>query len=192
MGISQQIGASSLIRPGVIDNAAARPASPYEGQMVYQKDTDQIFVWNGTSWLYSLTPQTLEAGAWQAWTPAWANVTIGDGTVVAEYCQIQKLVAARAVFTLGSTSAVTNFGVITPPVTAAVGSTYGGDVQFFDTSANKLFEGYFDPSSSTTGIVFGVLRADETFVYGGGLGTTSPFTWTTGDQMFFNFYYEAA
>jgi hypothetical protein len=50
MGITQQIGASSLIRPGVIDNAAARPASPYEGQAVYQKDTDQVLFWNGTAW----------------------------------------------------------------------------------------------------------------------------------------------
>lgn len=50
MGITQQIGASSLIKPGVIDNAAARPASPFEGQVIYQKDTDEILAYNGTSW----------------------------------------------------------------------------------------------------------------------------------------------
>jgi hypothetical protein len=50
MGITQQIGASSLIKPGVIDNTAARPASPYEGQVIYQKDTDEILAYNGTSW----------------------------------------------------------------------------------------------------------------------------------------------
>jgi len=52
MGITQQIGASSLIKPGVIDNTAARPASPFEGQMVYEKDTDMIAIWNGTAWRY--------------------------------------------------------------------------------------------------------------------------------------------
>jgi len=141
-----------------------------------------------------LTAATMNSigAAWESWTPAWANITIGNGTVVAEYCQIQKLIVARAVFTLGSTSTVTNFGVITLPVTASVGATYGGDVQFYDVSANVLYEGFYEPSSGTGGIVFGVLRADQTFVYGGGLGTTSPFTWTTGDQMFFNIYYEAA
>ncbi len=51
MGITQQIGASSLIKPGVIDNTAARPASPYEGQVIFQKDTDQLLVWNGTAWI---------------------------------------------------------------------------------------------------------------------------------------------
>ena len=50
MGITQQIGASSIIKPGVIDNTAARPASPYEGQVVFQKDTDQLLVWDGTAW----------------------------------------------------------------------------------------------------------------------------------------------
>ena len=52
MGITQNIGASSLIKPGVIDNTAARPASPYEGQMVYEKDTDMLAIWNGTAWRY--------------------------------------------------------------------------------------------------------------------------------------------
>ena len=50
MGISQQIGASSLIKPGVIDNSTQRPASPYEGQAIYQKDTDELLYYNGTSW----------------------------------------------------------------------------------------------------------------------------------------------
>jgi hypothetical protein len=56
MGITQQIGASSLIKPGVIDNAAARPASPFEGQCIFQKDTDQLLVWNGTAWVIPNSP----------------------------------------------------------------------------------------------------------------------------------------
>lgn len=50
MGITQQSAASSLIKPGVIDSAAQRPAAPYEGQIVYEKDTDKVLVWNGTAW----------------------------------------------------------------------------------------------------------------------------------------------
>ena len=56
MGITQNIGASSLIKPGVIDSAAARPASPYEGQVIFQKDTDQLLVWNGTAWVIPNSP----------------------------------------------------------------------------------------------------------------------------------------
>jgi hypothetical protein len=56
MGLTQQIGASSIIKPGVIDNTAARPASPYEGQVIFQKDTDQLLVWNGTAWVIPNSP----------------------------------------------------------------------------------------------------------------------------------------
>ena len=51
MGITNNIPPSRLIQPGVIDNAAARPASPFEGQCIFQKDTDQLLVWNGTAWV---------------------------------------------------------------------------------------------------------------------------------------------
>ncbi len=50
MGITQNTGASSLIKPGVIDNTAARPASPFEGQVIFQKDTDELLAYNGTAW----------------------------------------------------------------------------------------------------------------------------------------------
>ena len=56
MGITQNTGASSLIKPGVIDNTAARPASPFEGQVIFQKDTDQLLVWNGTAWVIPNSP----------------------------------------------------------------------------------------------------------------------------------------
>jgi hypothetical protein len=49
------------LKPGVVDNAAARPASPFEGQMIFQKDTDQLLVWNGTAW--KQVPTAATAGA---------------------------------------------------------------------------------------------------------------------------------
>ena len=49
MGITQQIGASSLIKPGVC-TSTTRPASPFEGQMIYTTDLDTLEIWNGTAW----------------------------------------------------------------------------------------------------------------------------------------------
>lgn len=51
MGLSSQLAPSAIAKPGVIANAAARPASPYDGQVVYQQDTDQAYVWNGSAWV---------------------------------------------------------------------------------------------------------------------------------------------
>jgi hypothetical protein len=50
MGISQQIGASSMVKWGVC-TSSTRPASPYAGQHIYETDTNLQFVWNGSAWI---------------------------------------------------------------------------------------------------------------------------------------------
>ena len=60
MGISQQIGSSSLSKPGVC-TSSTRPATPYEGQMIYETDTDKVLVWNGSAW--KQVPTAATAGA---------------------------------------------------------------------------------------------------------------------------------
>jgi hypothetical protein len=73
MGITQQIGASSLIKPGVC-TSTTRPASPYQGQVIYETDTSRTLTWNGTAWYAN-------------WNTAWGvlgyqNYTSGSFTVV--------------------------------------------------------------------------------------------------------------
>lgn len=48
MGISSALNLGSLT-PGVC-TSSSRPASPYEGQMIYETDTDKVLVWNGSAW----------------------------------------------------------------------------------------------------------------------------------------------
>jgi hypothetical protein len=84
MGITQQLGASSLIRPGVIDNTAARPASPYEGQVIFQKDTDQLLVWNGTAWVIPNSPAQNPQGL-EFITSSTFSATALDGIFTSDY-----------------------------------------------------------------------------------------------------------
>jgi hypothetical protein len=49
MPLSSVVGAQSIIKPGVC-TSSTRPASPFEGQMIYETDTDKVLVWNGTDW----------------------------------------------------------------------------------------------------------------------------------------------
>lgn len=56
MGISNTIPPSRLIQPGVVANTAARPTSPFTGQAIYQVDTNQMLIWNGTAWVIPNTP----------------------------------------------------------------------------------------------------------------------------------------
>lgn len=39
------------IRTGVC-TSTTRPTTPYEGQMIYETDTDMVAIWNGTAWRY--------------------------------------------------------------------------------------------------------------------------------------------
>lgn len=50
MGISQAMGPDAL-RAGVVDDTAGRPASPFEGQLIFQKDTNQLLIWDGSAWV---------------------------------------------------------------------------------------------------------------------------------------------
>lgn len=38
-------------RPGVC-TSTSRPTAPYEGQMIYETDTDMVAIWNGSAWRY--------------------------------------------------------------------------------------------------------------------------------------------
>jgi len=42
---------STGLRPGVC-TSTTRPTAPYEGQTIYETDTDMVAIWNGTTWRY--------------------------------------------------------------------------------------------------------------------------------------------
>jgi len=46
MGLSYAVGG---LKPGVC-TSSTRPASPYEGQVIYETDTDKLLIWNGSAW----------------------------------------------------------------------------------------------------------------------------------------------
>lgn len=50
MPLSSVIGADTIIKPGVC-TSTTRPASPYDGQVIYETDTDRCLVWNSTGWV---------------------------------------------------------------------------------------------------------------------------------------------
>ena len=59
MPLSSVLGAQSLVRPGVC-TSSTRPASPFEGQVIYETDTDLVQVYNGSGWkaLGRMVPST--------------------------------------------------------------------------------------------------------------------------------------
>ncbi len=55
MSLSSQLASSRLIQPGVC-TSSTRPASPFEGQCIFETDTDKLLVWNGTAWVMPNKP----------------------------------------------------------------------------------------------------------------------------------------
>lgn len=50
MPFSSVLGASSVIKPGVC-TSTTRPSTPYIGQMIFETDTNNLLVWNGTAFV---------------------------------------------------------------------------------------------------------------------------------------------
>jgi len=131
---------------------------------------------------------------WAAWAPTYANLTIGNGTVVARYIQVGSVVIARWQFTLGSTSAVGSGPTISFPVTAAsTGYTAAGSplgqATFVDTGVGRYY-GVATYQSTTT---FSPTSQDvATYVRQAAVSATAPFTWVSTDIMMIQVVYEAA
>ena len=52
MPFSSVLGASSVIKPGVC-TSTTRPSVPFEGQLIYETDTDRVAAYNGSAWDYT-------------------------------------------------------------------------------------------------------------------------------------------
>lgn len=45
--------------PKVVSNTAARPGSPYVGQIIYQNDINQVLLWTGSAWVIINSPSAI-------------------------------------------------------------------------------------------------------------------------------------
>lgn len=105
MPLSSVVGADSIIKPGVC-TSTTRPASPYDGQVIYETDTDRCLVYNGTGWVQLSTgtanPPGLELVKTQTIGSAVSTVTV-TGAFSTTY-DVYKIVLSG-----GSTSAICNW-----------------------------------------------------------------------------------
>ena len=86
MPLSSVVGASSILKPGVC-TSTTRPAAPFEGQTIYETDTDLVKSYNGTSWVtIGPTTQKVLQVVSSTKTDTWsASVGVGSTTAVTGY-----------------------------------------------------------------------------------------------------------
>lgn len=148
----------------------------------------------------AVQPQALVAGtgtgwSWSSWSPSYANLTIGNGTVEAKYIQIGKTVFVRWFFQLGSTSVVGTNPTISPPLVplASYYTTFGtspsvGQARLVGSVA---FLGDLCFLSSSTLAAF-PLNTASTYATENTMTASVPTVWAAGNQMFWIFSYEVA
>jgi len=168
--------------------SATRPATPYQGQCIYETDTTKVLVYDGAAWVEMLT-----AGAWTSYTPTLTNLTLGNGTLSAAYHRVGRRINFRFKFILGSTSAVGTSPQFTLPVQAhsdwAINMPIGSCILL--DSAVQVYLGCPIMINATTVAMCAVNTAGATGITASTTPSV-PFTWGTGDVLMTIGTYEAA
>jgi hypothetical protein len=174
-------------RPGVC-TSSTRPTAPYEGQVIYETDTDKSLVWNGSAWLYLSTPQTTEiGGAWVSYTPTLTQSGAVTKTVTyAKFTQINKLCICNVRLEVTGAGTANNAITITLPLTCSSSANVRiGTALFYDGSTTISYNGAVQLLSTTTAAIL----PDVTNNFA---GITPNVALASGDNISFCLSYEVA
>jgi hypothetical protein len=127
-------------------------------------------------------------GAWTSYTPANGGMTKGNGVESARYQRIGNTVIVQYLFTLGSTSAISNDTYVQLPFTAV--NKIWGLVGLLD-AGTMLYSGVTEIVGGNA-VYIKASNASGTYLATSYLTSGIPFTWTTNDQIFFTVTYEVA
>jgi len=94
MPFSSVLGASSVIKPGVC-TSTTRPTVPYEGQLIYETDTDRVAAYNGSAWVYTATGAIVQvvnsAYSTEVTTTSQTSVTTGLSATITPTSSLNKI-----------------------------------------------------------------------------------------------------
>jgi hypothetical protein len=129
-------------------------------------------------------------GAITSWTPTFTNLTIGNGSIIAEYQRVGNLVFCFIQFTLGSTSAITGDVYFNLPIGTTRRGNFTGNSYYVDAGTDTA-----GGSIETFGGngYFRLTAANATWTnIGWDLSATRPWTWAVNDSARAYFWYEVA
>lgn len=129
---------------------------------------------------------------WQDFTPTFDNVTVGNGTITAQYAKVNELVFWRLELTFGSTTAFTGSVNAYFPVAADAGylGALGGSVFCEDNSGVDFFGSLYRSSSARASVR--IYEVSGSYIASDAIDATTPFTWTTNDRLLIEDYYRPA
>jgi hypothetical protein len=180
--------------------SSTRPGSPFDGQVIYETDTDATKVWNGSAWVGATNAASLNdvGAAWTSFTPVWTSTgtqpAIGNGSLTGKFCRINKLVIGNIALISGGT---TNFGtgsyLFNFPITAAspifAYGTILSEGVYYDSNVGGGYKltASFNAGSTANFRIQVYTNASQTYQL---LGATSPVTFVSPDEILITFCYE--
>ena len=177
---------SSITLASYADSAARTSAipSPTEADLSYLQDTNSVEVYDGSAW------KQLAVDSGGTYSPSHTNITVGNGTEVARYVQVNKLVFVTYQLTWGSTTSFSGNIEVGLPFTA-VARAWGMGLLTDAGVTNIAAE--VSVSTGANKVEFRPLYAASTFAeWNTVINATNPFTWTTSDVLQFSIAYEVA
>lgn len=126
------------------------------------------------------------SGLWTTYTPTLSGLTLGNGSILGQYCQIADTTFFRVKVTFGSTTSFTSAVDISLPTTTSGYSTF--DYMNIITQAYDSSATVFSPSSANINISSTTFRTLATVVSATyptvqDLSATVPIPWATGDTL---------
>ena len=139
-----------------------------------------------------LSEQMSRAG-WTSFTPAYTNLTVGNGTNTGKYGYSGKTSLFYVEFTFGSTSSVGGVVVVNFPETAVtyLGAHPVAVVTLYDASPLSYYEGWAYWASAGS-MSLASRKVSGNYLVSEDINATLPFTWTTGDKIMIQGFYERA
>lgn len=143
----------------------------------------------------AVTAGMVASEAWTDYVPTLTNMTLGNGTIIARYQKIGRLVTVKFSFTMGSTSAMGTSPRFSLPF-AAQPAAYPdyhilGLAQMTDVTTN-LWMGFTQYHVVSGMVNMRVTSASGTYVGFTDITATVPFTWANTYSINTQFQYEAA
>ena len=125
-----------------------------------------------------------------AYTPTFTALTLGNGTLTADFYRVQNVVTVTVAVEFGSTTSISGDVVVTLPIARA--SAQGlriATVQLNDPGIQNFAGALFFQTGVLTNVNVRQLGTNSVIA---GLTATTPFTWATGDVLQFSAQYEVA
>lgn len=160
--------------------SATRPTGTarFAGRLIFETDTKAFGWWDGTRWV-------LWDSAWRPWTPAWPNVTLGNGVSTGAWRYVGDQIEFWAKLVRGSTTSFgAGSGMTLPAAAASTDAFTQLDAAGLQAGNNDVAICASPLLLSLTAVTFTVWNTASAYLIGGGsISNTVPHAWAAGDAI---------